>query len=85
MKNLNKYIEQINVVRNLMKQPAIDPANLTDDDLDSIITRLGSDYSPENLTCDGELTNSQVRQRIKFFDSVVRDLEALGHDVIIDV
>lgn len=85
MKNLRQYIDQINFGRTLMQNPTIDPDNLTNDDLDSICTRLSSDYSPENLTCDGELSAAQVRQRVKFLNSVVQDLEDQGHSVIIDV
>ena len=81
MKNLTKYVDQLNFARKLMKQPLLDASNLSRTDIDGICARLSSDFSPENLTHDGELSRAQVQQRVKLLNGVVSDLAKLGHTV----
>lgn len=81
MRNLPKYVEQLNFSRKLMKQPLLDADNLSLADIDGIVARLNSDFSPENLTHDGELSRAEVQKRHKFLSGVVYDLTKMGHNV----
>ena len=43
-------------------------------DRQSIMDSLMADMSPENLTCDGELSNREVEQRFRFYNRAVQEL-----------
>ena len=46
-------------------------------DRQRIADALDADLSPENLTCDGELSRAQVISRKKFLDAAAKQLQAL--------
>lgn len=52
-----------------------DIKNLTDKDLDNLIDRLEGELSPENLHCDGEISNAEAQKKYVFFKRVERELE----------
>jgi len=86
MKHLTQYVEQINFTRRIFKEPLLEADNLGQGDIQLIHARLNNAFTPENLTCDGELSHSQVQKRIKFLNGVKKDLEKVaGHPIEIDV
>lgn len=81
MKALQQYIDHKNVWRSLTKQPLYDINNLTANDVTVLCQSLDGDLSPENLTCDGEISASQAQAKYRFYVRVARDLEKTGHPV----
>ena len=83
MKALNHYVAQANVMRKLFKQPLFD--------LDSGLSRkmiagkISSDLSPENLTCDGELSRAQINKRYNKLTKAAEQLEQLDPTAVVEV
>jgi len=61
MKNLTKYVEHRNALNELFNRPLIDLNNLTDEMAQDIFSSLDCDLSPENLHCDGEISNAEAQ------------------------
>ena len=72
MKALENYVEQRNQIRALFKQRPLSLKNAADrqqiaDDIDCAL-------SPENLTCDGELSSSVVNQKYRMLTRCAEQL-----------
>ena len=50
-------------------------------DRQAIADSIDSDLSPENLTCDGELSRSQVQARYKTLTKAAKELQKLDPSV----
>ncbi len=50
-------------------------------DRQKIADSIDSELSPENLTCDGELSRSQVQQRYQFLTRAARELQSIDPEV----
>lgn len=77
--NLASYVERMNVGAKLFPDPLFPPINLsffTEADRRRIRDRLERDMSPENLTCDGELTGTALAKRVLFLENVIHELES---------
>jgi hypothetical protein len=61
MKELNAYVEQKNAWGKLFGTAPLSLVRA--EDRQKIADALDADLSPENLTCDGELSRSQVQQK----------------------
>ena len=46
-----------------------------------VANRIDSDLSPENLTCDGELPASQVRERVRYLSRCAEELLSIDPSV----
>jgi len=79
LSNLEAYVESKNRWGKLFNKPAL--SLLRAEDRQAIADALDSDLSPENLTCDGELSSSQVRQRYNFFTRAARELQSIDPSV----
>ena len=79
MNELKKYVENKNRWNLIFNKRSYDLAIAAD--RQSIANSLDSDLSPENLTCDGELSRSQVIQRKRFYDKAAEQLLALDPSV----
>jgi len=75
MTNLNTYVDRINKFARIFGKRQLSLAIAAD--RQTIAEGLEGDLSPENLTCDGELSAAQVRQRAKFLNACVKELAAL--------
>jgi len=75
MKNLAKYVEQKNAWVAIFGKPGLDLNNAAD--RRRIAQSIDSDLSPEHLTCDGELSRSQVNARYRALTAAARELIAL--------
>ena len=50
-------------------------------DRQAIANMIDADMSPENLTCDGELTASQVRDRVRYYSRCAEELLSIDPSV----
>jgi hypothetical protein len=72
MSELLKFVAQQNAWRAVMSKPPYDlsvPA-----DRQRVARLIDSELSPENLTCDGELSSAQVRAKFNRLIRVSREL-----------
>lgn len=85
MRYLTQYLDQrFNFWRiNIDKKPAITTANMTLADANRIAESLVGDMSPENISCDGELSRSEVQARYRLYTNAAQELIALFPDLTI--
>jgi hypothetical protein len=79
MKHLKAYVDRANkwgAIFNRKPFDLNDPA-----DRQRIASKIDSELSPENLTCDGELSQSQVRAKYKELTTVAEELLKLDPSV----
>lgn len=80
MKELNKFVADQNKWNNLFgNYRALDLKNAQD--RQAIAHELDIRLSPENLTCDGELTAAQVRVKAKYLFTAAKQLLQLDPTV----
>ena len=79
MKNLKAYVDQKNAWETIFGKPALDINNPAD--RQKIANSIDSDLSPENLTCDGELSRSAVQQRYALLTKAAKELKAMDSSV----
>ena len=64
--SLAKYLEQHNFSRKYFnKLPPLTVSTLTLKDANELAESLSAAWSPENLTCDGELSHAQVQRKAR--------------------
>jgi hypothetical protein len=73
MKNLKAYVDQKNRWDMIFGRPAL-VIGLHNQ---QIAESIDSDLSPENLTCDGELSRTAVQQRYRQLTAAARELKEL--------
>ena len=79
MKALYQFVKQRNAFNKMFGNKEL---TLTDaQDRQRIADIIDSSLSPENLTCDGELSASQVRSRYRELMTVAKELKALDPNV----
>ena len=76
---LEQYVAQYNSWNRIFDKSHVDINinNITKDQAHSLVMRLDSEMSPENLHCDGELTPSQVQTKYDHLMGVWQDLRHL--------
>ena len=74
MKNLQSYIDQKNAWSNIFGKPGI-TFPLDQKTVDSLARSLDSDLSPENLHCDGEISQREAQRTYNFYGRVIKELE----------
>ena len=79
MKDLKQYVENKNRWNLIFSNRCYDLAVAAD--RQRIADALDADLSPENLTCDGEMSRAQVISRKKFLDAAAKQLLALDPSV----
>lgn len=72
MKNLNEYIRTKNFRLKMFGYAGLELPK----DAKKIMEYLDSDMSPENVSCDGELSRAEVNKKMNFLKSVERELAA---------
>lgn len=75
MSYLTAYVDRKNAFANLFGSKQLSIQNA--DDRKEIAQSLDSDLSPENLTCDGELSEKQVRAKYRTLKRALKELIAL--------
>ena len=79
MTALQKYIDQKNRWNSLIKSPQFEIK--TAQGRQSVANSLDCDLSPENLSCDGELSRSQVQVKYRALTQVAKELQKLDPTV----
>lgn len=79
MKALQAYIDQKNSWARLFGGKMLSLDNAAD--RQAIADSIDCALSPENLTCDGELTRNQVQARYRQLTQAARDLQKLDPSV----
>jgi len=74
MKNLIKYIEDINRWRKFGSKPAISMP-LDQDEINEIAGQIDCQMSPENLHCDGEISVAEANRKFRYLNKVFKELE----------
>ena len=74
-RHLVDYIDQRNAWMAIFDKDEI-AFPLTQAGADAIVDRLDGDLSPENLHCDGEISQSQAMAKYRFYKLVAQELEA---------
>ena len=79
MSALNTYLDRKNSFSKLFGQKALSLQNAAD--RQRIADSIDADMSPENLTCDGELSRSQVQTRYRALTAAAKELKQLDPSV----
>lgn len=72
---LAKFVEQENFFARIYKDDVYDVNNLTDKQVEALCQKIDGSLSPENLTCDGELTDAEVTAKYRM-------LTGAGHELL---
>lgn len=75
MKSLNAYVDNHNRLAKLFGGRLLDLNSAAD--RQKIADSIDGALSPENLTCDGELSRGQVQARYRQLTAAARDLQKL--------
>lgn len=79
MKNLKAYVESRNSWAKIFGSAQLNLQSAAD--RQKIAQMIDADLSPENLTCDGELTRAQVQAKYRSLTKVAQELQAFDPSV----
>jgi hypothetical protein len=77
---LESYVEQQNRWGSIFGQAQL--SLLSAEDRQRIADRIEADLSPENLTCDGELSRSAVTARYNLLTRAAQELASIDPNVV---
>jgi hypothetical protein len=77
--SLTAYVDRKNAFAKIFGSRQLSLQNAAD--RQAIADSIDSDLSPENLTCDGELSRSQVQARYKALTKAAKELQKLDPSV----
>lgn len=72
---IEQYVERKNSFAKLFGSKPLSLLNA--EDRQKIADSIDCELSPENLTCDGELSRSQVQQRYNFLTRAAQELKSI--------
>ena len=73
--NIERYVEQKNSWGKLFGSKPLSLLNA--EDRQKIANSIDADLSPENLTCDGELSRAQVQQKFNYLNRCAAELASI--------
>jgi hypothetical protein len=76
---IEQYVERKNSFAKLFGERPLSLLNA--EDRQKIAESIDSELSPEWLTCDGELSRSQVQQRYRFLTRAAEELKSIDPEV----
>ena len=79
MNGLKQYVADKNQLNRIFKSPMLDLTNAND--RQKIAYSLENDMSPENISCDGELSRARVQERYRHYTKAIGELRALDPSV----
>lgn len=83
--NLEAYVAQKNEIRRIFNRhkgvASNDLSLLNAQDRQKIADSISGELSPENLTCDGELSNAEVHRRYRYLTRVAQELQSIDPTV----
>lgn len=75
MRYLEQYLNQYNFGRRFFEKKAdVTLANMTLADANALADNMSAAWSPENLTCDGELSHAQVQAKARLIRNAAYEL-----------
>ena len=77
--NLEQYVERKNSWGAIFNKPALSLLNAKD--RQAIANSIDADLSPENLTCDGELSRADVNFKFKYLTRCAEELISIDPSV----
>ena len=77
--NLAKYVQERNAIRAMFRNRPLDLNRAQD--RQEIANEIDCALSPENLTCDGELSRSAVDRKYRMLTRCARELQKLDSAV----
>jgi hypothetical protein len=77
--NIESYVERKNAFAKLFGTRPLSLLNA--EDRQTIANSIDADLSPENLTCDGELSRTAVRNRYAFLSRCAQELQSIDSTV----
>ena len=77
--NLEHFVEQENRMAGIFGNKTLSLLNKAD--RQRIAEMIDSSLSPENLTCDGELSRSQVQQKFTYLNRCAAELVSIDPEV----
>lgn len=79
MQNLKAYVESKNKWAQIFKGKQLSLQSAAD--RQALADSIDAELSPENLTCDGELSRAQVQARYRSLTKVAQELKAFDPNV----
>ena len=76
MKNLTHYIDNRNQWNSFFPSNKTITFPLTQKNVDGLARSLDGDLSPENLHCDGEISQAEAQRKYRYYGRVIKELEA---------
>jgi hypothetical protein len=76
MKNLQHYIDNRNNWNSFFPGNVTITFPLTQKNVDDLARSLDGDLSPENLHCDGEISQAEAQRKYNYYGRVIKELEA---------
>jgi hypothetical protein len=83
-RDLESVIQNANFAATIFGGHTYDVNALTQADVDQLCARINSALSPENLTCDGELSREQVQARFQTLVGALDYMAQLGFTVTVE-
>jgi hypothetical protein len=75
MQNLKHYIDNRNSWNSFFPNSKQITFPLTQKDADDLARSLDGDLSPENLHCDGEISQREAQNKYNYYGRVIKELE----------
>lgn len=75
MKNLQHYIDNRNQWNSFFPNTKQITFPLTQAEVDDLARSLDSALSPENLHCDGEISQTQAQNKYNYYGLVIKELD----------
>ena len=75
MKNLQHYIDNRNSWNSIFGATNQITFPLTQKNADDLASALDGDLSPENLHCDGEISQAEAQRKYNYYGRVIKELE----------
>lgn len=84
--NLHRFVDDLNRMRVLFKEPRIDLESDPVTATRAIRNALEFELSPENLCCSGELTGQALQDKVRYLNAVAKEFADLtGNRVLVSV
>ncbi len=84
MRYLKEYLNQYNFGRRFFEKKAdVTVENMTLDEANLLAENMSAAWSPENLTCDGELSRAQVQAKARLIRNAAYELMKLQPNLTI--
>jgi hypothetical protein len=80
LENIQRYVAQKNSWGKLFGKPAL--SLLRAEDRQKIADSIDADLSPENLTCDGEISRTEVQRRYNLLTRAAQELQSIDPTVV---